>query len=202
MTVCATAYGWNLPIMGPFMRENTSDWWLPYKMQKTFPWHHVIIIHSGPDPIISIGAITIIGLPQHHWNNHWEQWWIQEGNHYRTKHKNVCIFHGPLARYVKLRVAHAPGMLRMFSPSPRVGDPNMHHGTCETHVPWCMTGSLTSCFLWIRWRGKRSRHSRRMRNPQFIHLARGPWDMLSNNIELSRNAVHGSSDILWKSPTN
>ena len=27
--------------------------------------------------------------------------------------------------------------------------------------PWC--------------RGKRSRHSRRMRNPQFMHLARGPW---------------------------
>ena len=28
-------------------------------------------------------------------------------------------------------------------------------------------GSLTSGFLWSRWRGKRSRHSRRMRNPQF-----------------------------------
>ena len=25
------------------------------------------------------------------------------------------------------------------------------------------------------WRGKRSRHSRRMRNPQFTYLARGPW---------------------------
>ena len=46
----------------------------------------------------------------------------------------------------------------------------MHHGTCVTHVPWCMPGSLTSGFLWSRWRlgrGKRSRHSRRMRNPQF-----------------------------------
>ena len=24
-----------------------------------------------------------------------------------------------------------------------VSDPDMHHGTCVTHVPWCMSGSLT-----------------------------------------------------------
>ena len=27
---------------------------------------------------------------------------------------------------------------------PLVGDPGMHHGTCVTHVPWCMLRSLTS----------------------------------------------------------
>ena len=26
---------------------------------------------------------------------------------------------------------------------PLVNDPGMHHGTCVTHVPWCMSGSLT-----------------------------------------------------------
>ena len=26
-----------------------------------------------------------------------------------------------------------------------VCDPVMHHGTCVTHVPWCMSGSLTRC---------------------------------------------------------
>ena len=26
---------------------------------------------------------------------------------------------------------------------PIVSDPGMHHGTCVTHVPWCMSGSLT-----------------------------------------------------------
>ena len=26
---------------------------------------------------------------------------------------------------------------------PSVSDPGMHHGTCVTHVPWCMSGSLT-----------------------------------------------------------
>ena len=75
--------------------------------------------------------------------------------------------HGPLARYVKLLVVHAPGMPGTFSPPPRVSDTCMHHGTCVTHVPWCMPGSLTGGFLWSRWRGKRSRHPRRMQNPQF-----------------------------------
>ena len=26
---------------------------------------------------------------------------------------------------------------------PLVSDPGMHHGTCVTHVPWCMSGSQT-----------------------------------------------------------
>ena len=71
--------------------------------------------------------------------------------------------------------AHAPGMPGTF-PRPRfqrkplVSDPGMHHGTCVTHVPWSMSGSLTSgggenvpgilgaCAT---------------RN--FTYLARGPW---------------------------
>ena len=74
--------------------------------------------------------------------------------------------HGLLIRYVKLRVVHAPGMPGMFSPPSRVNDPDMHHGTCGTHVPWRILGSLTISFLWSRWRGKRYRNSRCMRNPQ------------------------------------
>ena len=73
-------------------------------------------------------------------------------------------FSAPLARYVKLRVAHAAGMHFNVSPPPRVSDPDMHHGTCVTHVPWCMRGSLYSGFVLSWWRGKRSRHSRRMHN--------------------------------------
>ena len=53
----------------------------------------------------------------------------------------VC--YGPLARYVKLRVVHAPRMPGTFSPPPWVSDPYMHHGTCVTHVPWCVPRSLT-----------------------------------------------------------
>ena len=85
-----------------------------------------------------------------------------------------CCYHGPLTRYVKLRVAHVPGMPETFSPPPRVSDPDMYHGTCVTHVPWCMPGSLISGFLWSRCRWKRSRHSLRMRNPQFYVSGKRP----------------------------
>ena len=78
---------------------------------------------------------------------------------------------GPLSRYVKLRVAHAPGMPGRFSPPPWISDTGMHHGTCVTHVPWCMPGSLISGFLWSWWRGKRSR---RMRNPQLYVSGKRP----------------------------
>ena len=74
---------------------------------------------------------------------------------------------GPLARSVKLRVAHVPGMLVTFSPAPRVSDPDMHHGTCVMHVPW----SLNSSFFWSQWWGK---HSRRMRNLQFYVSGKRP----------------------------
>ena len=30
-----------------------------------------------------------------------------------------------------------------FQSKPLVSDLDMHHGTCVTHVPWCMSGSLT-----------------------------------------------------------
>ena len=49
-----------------------------------------------------------------------------------------------LARYVKLRFVHAPGMPGTFSPQLRVSYPDM---------PWCMPGSLTSGFLLSRWWG-------------------------------------------------
>ena len=65
-------------------------------------------------------------------------------------------------------------MPETFYPPPRVSDPDTHHGMCVTHVPWCMLGSLTNCFYWSMWWGKRSRHFRRMRNPQFYLSVRGP----------------------------
>ena len=55
--------------------------------------------------------------------------WLVNGSHVSD------LTHGPLTRYVKLRVAHAPGMPGMLSPPRRVSDPGMHRGTCGTHVP-------------------------------------------------------------------
>ena len=87
---------------------------------------------------------------------------------------NNIAAHGPLTRYAKLRVAHAPGMLRTLSPPPRVSNPDIHHDICVTHVSWCMPGSLTTDFLWSQWRGKRSHHSPRMRNSQFCVSGKRP----------------------------
>ena len=60
-----------------------------------------------------------------------------------TNHKHVTgeaavLKNGSLARYVKLLVAHAPALPGTFSPPPRVSDPDIHHGTCVTHLPQCM----------------------------------------------------------------
>ena len=52
--------------------------------------------------------------------------------HFIKQNKNVS--NGPLIRYVKLRVAHAPGMPATFSPPLMASDPDMHHGTRVTHV--------------------------------------------------------------------
>ena len=59
-----------------------------------------------------------------------------------------------------------------------VSDPGMHHGTCVTHVPWCISGSLT------RGGGENvpgipgacaSRNC--------TYLARGPW-LLQSNVDV------------------
>ena len=61
-----------------------------------------------------------------------------------------------------------------ISPPPRISDPVMHRGTCVTHVPWCIPGSLNSGFIWSSWRGKRSRHFRRMCNLQCYVSSKRP----------------------------
>ena len=106
--------------------------------------------------------------------------WVTNDSLYMSKKATTNEFiilawrrHGLLARYLKLWVVYAPGMPGTFSPPPWVSNPDMHHGTCVTHVPWCMPGSLTSGFPWIRWQGKRSWHSRRMRKPPLFNV-RGP----------------------------
>ena len=85
----------------------------------------------------------------------------------------LLLYHETLARYGKLWVAHIRRECRERFPCQRgLAIPTCI--TCVTHVPWCMQGSLTSGFIWSRWRGKRSRHSRRMRNPQFCVSGKRP----------------------------
>ena len=100
------------------------------------------------------------------------------GLHLSNFRSYSCCF-----RYLNLRIAHALWMPGTFSPPPRVSDPDMHHGTCVTHVPWCMPQSLTSGFLWSLWWGKRSRQARCMCNPEIYISGKRPivvvWQLFS-----------------------
>ena len=88
----------------------------------------------------------------------------------------IALRHGPLVRYVKLRVAHAPRMPGTFPRHRGLAIPTFITARV-THVPWYMPGSLTRGFLWSRWRRKRSRHSRCMRNPHFCVCGKRPIHM-------------------------
>ena len=86
--------------------------------------------------------------------------------------RNQHHYHGPFTRYVQLRVAHASWMPGMFSShrlhrKPLVSDPGMQHDMCVTHVPWCMSGSLT------RSGGENVPSACATRN--FMYLVRGPY---------------------------
>ena len=80
----------------------------------------------------------------------------------------------PLARYVKLRVAHAPGIPRTFSPPPiskeSARQRSRHASRYVRHARAVMHAGVANPW----WRGKHSRHTRRMRNPQFHVFGKRP----------------------------
>ena len=86
----------------------------------------------------------------------------------RVHHSN-----GPLTRYAKLRLAHAPGMPATFPPPPWVSDPAASRHARDARAVMHAEIAYWRCFLWSRWRGKRSRHSRRMHYRNFTYLFRG-----------------------------
>ena len=86
------------------------------------------------------------------------------------------------------------GMPGTFSPPPQVSDPDINHGTCVTHVPWCMPGSLTSVFFWSRWRGKRFRHSRRMHNTKFCVSGKRPIER--SPVQVAMNGTYFLSSCI------
>ena len=113
----------------------------------------------------------------HTWNGYWcrssQHWYQQLPVWFRWQRLTLMITHASyqIRKNADCACARNAGNVSL---SPRGSDPDIHHGTCVTHVPWCMAGSLTSGFLWNRWQGKRSRHSWRMRNPQFYVSGKRP----------------------------
>ena len=83
---------------------------------------------------------------------------------------------------------------------PLVSDPSMHHGTCVTHAPWCMSGSLT------RGGGKNVPDipgACATRN--FTYLVRGPWYKIDwhekftlvRQISLINTHLQGPLFLMW-----
>ena len=58
---------------------------------------------------------------------------------------------------------------------PLVSDPGMHHGVRDARAVMHVR------IAYPRWRGKRSRHYRRMRTRNFTYLARGPWVVVATD---------------------
>ena len=106
-------------------------------------------------------------------------------------------------RYVKLWVAHAPGMPGTFFSR----DSGLSIPTCimaVTHLLWCMPGLLSDDLLWNRWRGKRSRHSRCMRNPQIYVSGKRPMppltDLPSLSLPLMLTTTPFSAMVMFTNP--
>ena len=89
---------------------------------------------------------------------------FQKYIHVQTILLFMCFYGFPIL----LLFAHGLGMPRTFSTPPWVRYPDIYHGTCVTHLPWCMSGSPTSGFLRRRGGGGggSSRRSQCMRNSQ------------------------------------
>ena len=79
----------------------------------------------------------------------------------------LCDDYGPLARYVKLRVAHAPGMPGTFSPPPTSNETAIKRSRHASRHVRDARAVMHVGIANMRWWGKRSRHSRGMRNTQF-----------------------------------
>ena len=99
----------------------------------------------------------------------------------------------PLERYVKLRVAHVPGMPGTFSPPPWVSD----HGTCLTHVPWCMPGSLRVSFE-VGNRDNFPSIPGACATSNFTYLVRGPWPLRHLSSPVSGLFVNSLLRLTWK----
>ena len=79
---------------------------------------------------------------------------MRQSCEYRATKKNTAIYkdiNTPWASYQIRKIAGCACAGNAGNVFPRgrlqrkplASDPDMHHGTCVTHVPWCMSGSLT-----------------------------------------------------------
>ena len=101
-------------------------------------------------------------------------------NNLNVEHNDIMP-HMPWASYQIRKIAgvHAPGIPERFPRHRWLSDPDMHHGTYVTHVPWCMPGSLTSSFIWSRRCGETFPAFLAHAQPTFYVSGKRPMETLS-----------------------
>ena len=86
----------------------------------------------------------------------------------------ACDMHGPLARYVKLWVAHVPGMPGTFSPWPTSKETASWRSRLASRRVRDTRAVMHVGIANPRWQGNFSQQSRRMRKPQFYVSGKRP----------------------------
>ena len=89
--------------------------------------------------------------------------------------KTLCL------PWASCQICACAGNAENVFPATAVNDPDMHHGTCMTHVPWCMPGSLTSGFLCSQWRGNVPSIPGAYTTRNVTYLLRGPLYKVTTN---------------------
>ena len=108
--------------------------------------------------------------------------------------------HGFLTIYAKLRVAHAPGMPGTFSlPPTSKENASQRSRHASRHVRDARAVMHVGIAI-PRWRGKRSRHFRRMRKTQFYVCGKRPMYNLLDNATNGHNT--GSMSYLPEQGVN
>ena len=106
----------------------------------------------------------------------------------RTLVSPLSARYGSLTRYVKLWVAHAPGMPGTISPPPRVSDPHIHHGRCVTQVPWCRDHKIAVSFE-VGSRENVTSIPGACATRNFTYLVRSPWCVICGFIVWSTPCI-------------
>ena len=148
------------------------------------------MFNVGMPAKLLISSVSL--LPGNFWSQKEQPviWKLETMSPRGSSKRDLCK-HGPLTRYIKLRVAHAPGMPETFSPPPTSKETASYRSQhASRHVrharAWCMPGSLT------RGGGKNVPGipgACAIRN--FTYLARGPCRARLKSVRCS--------GILWNS---
>ena len=74
---------------------------------------------------------------------------------------------------------------------PLISNPHMHHGTCITHVPWCMLGSLTALA------GKTFLAFQRVHDPEFYVSGKRPMKYFCFNSRCNKTYIMTAIPLIY-----